>query len=161
MQQDLSVVLLRHLEPILEMLRHTILNCPDEVFAGDKLLVREQLYHSLVGMDVWFTDKPSHYNFNEVLDLDAAQMHKIAPDTISRRFLLSYLGKIEHKLAAMPMTAEQLLEVREMGGREITYLDQCFVQMRHVQHHLGEMDEIMREHNLPLLEWKGYGEYLN
>jgi hypothetical protein len=160
MQQDLSVVLLRHLKPILEMLRHTILSCPDQVFAGDKLLVREQLYHALVGMDVWFTDKPSHYNFDEILDIEAAQMHKIAPSNVSRRFLLSYLGKIEHKLAAIPMTTEKLLEVREMGGREITYLDQCFVQMRHVQHHLGEIDEIMRGHKLPLLEWKGYGEYL-
>ena len=161
MQQDLSVVLLRHLKPILEMLRHTILNCPEQVFAGNKLLVREHLYHSLVGMDVWFSDRPNHYDFNEILDIDAAQMHKVAPDAISRRFLLAYLGKIEHKLAAMPMTTAELLEMRDMGGREITYLDQYLVQMRHVQHHLGEMDEIMREHNLPLLEWKGYGDHLS
>ncbi|TXH61016.1 MAG: hypothetical protein E6Q84_03645 [Thiothrix sp.] len=160
MQQDLSVVVLRHLKPILEMLRYTILNCPEQVFAGDKLLVREQLYHALVGMDVWFTDKPSDYNFSEILDIKAAQMHKIAPANISRRFLLSYLGKIEHKLAAIPMNWDKLLEIRSMGDREITYLDQCFVQMRHVQHHLGEIDEIMRSHNLPLLEWRGYGEYM-
>lgn len=158
MQQDLSVVVLRHLKPILEMLRHTILTCPEQVFAGDTLLVREQLYHALVGMDVWFTDKPIHYNFSEILDIKAAQMHKIAPANISRRFLLSYLGKIEHKLANIPMSTDKLLEIREMSGREITYLDQCLVQMRHVQHHLGEIDEIMRSHHLPLLEWKGYGE---
>ncbi|HPY41252.1 MAG TPA: hypothetical protein PLM98_12095, partial [Thiolinea sp.] len=83
--------------------------------------------------------------------------HKLAPENISRRFLLAYLGKVEHKLATMPMTNEQLLEKREMDGFEITYLDQCFVQMRHVQHHLGEIDEIMRSHHLPLLLWKGYG----
>lgn len=157
MQQDLSVVLLRHLKPILEMLRYTILNCPDEVFSGEKILVREQLYHSLVGMDVWFSDHPNHYPFNEIPDMESAYMHKVAPDNISRRFLLSYLGKVEHKLALMPMSAEQLLEKRQMDDSEITYLDQCFVQMRHVQHHLGEIDEIMRSHGLPLLEWKGYG----
>ncbi|SKA94336.1 hypothetical protein SAMN02745130_03655 [Thiothrix eikelboomii] len=160
MQQDLSVVVLRHLKPILEMLRHTILTCPEQVFAGDKILVREQLYHALVGMDVWFSDKPNEYNFNEILDIKAAQMHGIAPPHISRRFLLAYLGKIEHKLAAMPMKPEKFLEIREIGGREMTYLDQCLVQMRHVQHHLGEVDEIMRSHQLPLLEWRGYGEYL-
>jgi hypothetical protein len=44
-----------------------------------------------------------------------------------------------------------------MNGDELTYLDQCFVQMRHVQHHLGEIDEIMRSHNLPLIRWYGYG----
>ena len=160
MQQDLSVVILRHLKPILEMLRHTILTCPEQVFAGDKMLVREQLYHALVGMDVWFTDQPSDYNFNEILDIKAAQMHGIAPTSISRRFLLAYLGKIEHKLAAIPMSPERFLEIRQMGGREITYLDQCLVQIRHVQHHLGEVDEIMRRHQLPLLEWRGYGEYI-
>lgn len=157
MQQDLSVVLLRHLKPILEMLRQTILTCPEEVFAGDKILVREQLYHALVGMDIWFTDHPSNYPFNEILDMEAAQMHKLAPANISRRFLLSYLGKVEHKLAAMPMSMEKLLEKRDMNGDELTYLDQCFVQMRHVQHHLGEIDEIMRSHNLPLIRWYGYG----
>lgn len=160
MQQDLSVVLLRHLKPILDMLRQTILDCPGEVFAGDQLLVREQLYHSLVGMDVWFSEQPNYYPFNQILDLEAAQMHKLAPTSISRRFLLAYLGQVEHKLAVLPLTSEKLLEVRDMGGREITYLDQCFVQIRHVQHHLGEIDEIMRTHKLPLLEWKGYGGYV-
>lgn len=157
MQQDLSVVLLRHLKPILEMLRFTILNCPEEVFAGNKLLVREQLYHSMVGMDIWFSQQPHQYPFDEIIDMEAAQMHKVAPTNISRRFLLAYLGKIELKLEAMPMTTEQLLEKRDMNGAEITYLDQCLIQIRHVQHHLGEMDEIMRSHSLPLLEWKGYG----
>lgn len=158
MQQDLSVVLLRHLKPILAMLRQTILTCPETVFSGDKLLVREHLYHSLVGMDIWFSQNPSHYPFHRIVDMEAAQMHKIAPDSISRRFLLSYLGQVEYKLANMPMSTEKLLEKREMEGEEITYLDQCFIQMRHVQHHLGEIDEIMREHHLPLLKWQGYGK---
>lgn len=157
MQQDLSVVLLRHLKPILEMIRQTILTCPEEVFSGDKLLVREQIYHSLVGMDVWFSDRPDQYPFNEIPDMAVAYMHTVAPENISRRFLLAYLGKVEHKLNMMPMSAEQLLTKRDMDGSEITYLDQCFIQMRHVQHHLGEIDEIMRDHALPLLEWKGYG----
>lgn len=157
MQQDLSVVLLRHLKPILEMLRQTILNCPDEVFSGEKILVREQLYHSLVGMDVWFSCHPNQYPFKEIPDMEVAYMHKLAPENISRRFLLAYLDQVEHKLAKLPMSSEQLLEKREMDGFEITYLDQCLIQMRHVQHHLGEIDEIMRDHSLPLLEWQGYG----
>lgn len=157
MQQDLSVVLLRHLKPILEMLRQTILTCPEEVFSGDKVLVREQLYHALVGMDIWFSKEPNEYPFSEILDMEVAYMHKVAPANISRRFLLAYLGKIEHKLDAMPMAIDRLLEKREMNGFELTYLDQCLVQIRHVQHHLGEIDEIMRSHNLPLLQWKGYG----
>lgn len=158
MQQDLSVVLLRHLKPILTMLRQTILTCPDAVFSGDKLLVREQLYHSLVGMDIWFSHEPSQYPFHQILDMEAAQMHKIAPESISRRFLLSYLGKVEYKLSNMPMSTEKLLEKREMDDEEITYLDQCFIQIRHVQHHLGEIDEIMRDNQLPLLKWQGYGK---
>jgi hypothetical protein len=56
------------------------------------------------------------------------------------------------------MNTEKLLEKREIDGEEITYLDQCFIQIRHVQHHLGEIDEIMRDNQLPLLKWQGYGK---
>lgn len=158
MQQDLSVVLLRHLKPILTMLRQTILSCPDHVFSGDKLLVREQLYHSLVGMDIWFSHEPNHYPLQQILDIEAAKMNKAAPESISRRFLLSYLGKLEYKLEKMPMSTDKLLEKRELDGGEITYLDQYLIQIRHVQHHLGEIDEIMRNNQLPLLKWQGYGD---
>ena len=140
------------------MLRYAILNCPEEVFAGNKLLVREQLYHSLVGMDIWFSEHPQDYPYHEIVDREAAEMHKIAPPNISRKFLLAYLGQIEHKFASLKLDSENLLELREMGGFELTYLDQCLIQLRHVQHHLGEIDEIMRIHHLPLLKWRGYGE---
>lgn len=157
MQQQLSVVLLRHTQPVLDMLRDTILTCPDDVFAGDKILVREHLYHAMVGMDIWLSYSPQNYPLSDIADLPAAQLQKIAPATFSREFLLAYVGKLETKLNALPVESSQLLEKRDMDGHEITFLDQCLIQIRHVQHHLGEIDEIMRSHGKPLLKWKGYG----
>lgn len=157
MQQSLSIVLMRHLMPIFDMVKYTILHCPEDAFAGDEPLAREHLYHALVGMDIWLSTDPQTYAFQQISELEAAQMHKLASENISRRYLLAYTGQIEEKAKALPISDEKLLEIRHVYEHEITYLDQCLLQIRHVQHHLGEIDDIMRRFKYPLLKWKGYG----
>ena len=152
-----TVVLLRHMRPILDMLRYAVLNTPEEAFAGSGIEVREHLYHSMVGMDIWLSHRPEDYPLSDVTDLLAAQLQKAAPNAISRRFLLAYVGKLEARVDALPATLEGLLEKRQINGGEITILDQCLMQVRHVQHHLGAVDEILRRKGFPVVDWYGYG----
>ncbi len=157
MQQLLSVVLLRHLRPITAMLRHAILQCPDEAFAATgQILVREHLYHAMTGMDVWLSPAPDQYPVDTILENTAAQLQGSASENISRPFLLAFVGKLEARIEALPTDAEGLLEKRSFQGHELTFMDQCFSQIRHVQHHLGAIDEILRNQNEPVLEWSGY-----
>ena len=156
----LPTVVRRHFTPMLAMARDVLTHCPDEVLMQPYLDIREHLYHALVGMDVWLTADPSNYPFDAIVDDDAAQLKRQGPasDRITRRYLLDYVDRLETKVAALPDDADVFLADQEIRGRTFTLLDRCLGQLRHVQHHLGVVNEKLRRQDLDAVEWVGYGE---
>jgi len=53
---------------------------------------------------------------------------------------------------------EALLADREIRGRTFTLLDRCLTQLRHVQHHLGVVNEKLRRQGVDAADWVGYDE---
>ncbi|MBN1246346.1 MAG: hypothetical protein JXC32_01750 [Anaerolineae bacterium] len=154
----LSEIVRRHFAPTLAMLREAITTCPEPVFVDPALLVREHIYHALVGMDVWLTPNPADYAFNAIVDDDAAELRAPATDRISREFLQAYLAQVEDKIAHLPDEADAYFAVITLRDREFTLLDRCLGQLRHAQHHIGVVNEKLRRRGVEAVAWRGYGE---
>ena len=141
---------------MLAMVEQVIASCPDEQFARRDIGVKEHVYHALVGMAVWLLRDPREYRFDQIVDGGAAELDGPAHDRVSKAFLLDYVRQIEKKVQSIPAEADDLLVVQTIMGKDLTFLDRCLGQLRHVQHHLGAANEILRAHGNPLTEWKGY-----
>ena len=143
---------------MVSMVREVIDKCPDELFAPQAIGVREQVYHVLVGMDVWLHPDPSQYPFDKIVDGEAAQLNQLASDEISRAFLRGYLEDIEKKIEELLVQSRDPLEIRAFMGKEFTVLDLSLSQLRHAQHHIGVVNQMLHVHGSPIVEWRGYGE---
>jgi hypothetical protein len=155
----LPTIVRRHFTPMLAMIRDVLTRCPDAVLMQPQLDVREHLYHALVGMDVWLTADPGTYPFDAIVDDAAAQLKGgPASDRITRQYLLDYVARLAAKVAALPEDGEALLAEQEIRGRTFTLLDRCLGQLRHVQHHLGVVNEKLRRQGVDAAAWAGYGE---
>lgn len=154
----LTQVIQRQFRPLLEMLHASIEACPDEAFTGEQIGLREHIYHALVGMDVWMSPDPTRYPFDQIVDDGAAQLERAASSRISRQFLIDCLGRVEAKVSALPEDSTEFFRVAMLRGKPFTLLDRCLGQLRHVQHHIGAVNEILRSQGRNLVEWRGYGE---
>ncbi len=156
--RTIAEIIKRQFGPQLEMVRVALNGCPDSVFDEDEIGLREHLYHVLVGIDVWFTEDPFAYPFDEIVEQDASNLKAPAGGKLSKELLLDYLDRMIEKTNALPDNNEAYLEPANIRGREFTMLDRCIAQFRHIQHHLGVFNERMRAHGLSTVPWKGFGE---
>jgi hypothetical protein len=155
---SLSEVVRRQFAPMLSMLRDVIDTCPDEIWLEPELGVREHLYHTLVGMDIWLSPDPALYPFDQIVEDDAAELRSPATAAISRGFLLDYLDRVEMRVADLPMPDAAYLTPHLLRDSEFTLLDRCLGQFRHTQHHVGLINEKLAARGAAAVDWRGYGE---
>jgi len=156
--RTVAEIVKRQFGPQLEMVRAAVLACPADAFEGGKIGPREHLYHALVGMDVWLTEDVSSFPFDRIVDRDAAELRGPASSAVSRSFLLEYVDRLIAKVDALADDDAALLSPSSARGGEFTLLDRCIAQFRHVQHHVGVVNTMLRERKLPAVRWLGYGE---
>ncbi len=154
----LSVVVRRHFDPMLAMLREVVVTCPDALFTSSALGIRQHVYHTLVGMDIWLSPDPRVYPFDEIAEGDAAEFGAPLSDRISRAFLLAFLERLEARVAALPDDDAAYLDEVTLRGRRFTFLDRCLGQLRHAQHHIGVINERLCRQGEREVDWQGYGE---
>lgn len=155
---SLHDVVVRHFIPTLAMLREIVETCPDAVWDEPQIGVREHVYHVLVGADVWLSPDVASYPFDQIVDDDGAEFRAPASAAISRDYLLAYVDLITARVAALPESDAELLAVQLLRGREFTLLDRCLGQFRHMQHHIGVINEKLRVRGASAVDWQGYGE---
>jgi hypothetical protein len=157
---SLPIIIRRHFTPMLAMTRDILTRCPEAVLMQPQLDIREHLYHALVGMEIWLSPDPMAYPFDTIVDDDAAQLERQGPasDRITRPYLLDMVDRLEAQVAALPDDAGAFLTDQEIRGRTFTLLDRCLGQLRHVQHHLGVVNEKLRRQHIEAADWVGYGE---
>jgi hypothetical protein len=154
----LSVVVRRHFDPTLAMLREVVVTCPDSLLTRSAIGIREHVYHIMVGMDIWLSPDPRAYPFDEIVESDAAEFGAPLSDRISRAFLLAYLERLEASIAALPDDDVAYLDEVTLRGRHFTLLDRCLGQLRHAQHHIGVINERLSRQDEREVDWQGYGE---
>ena len=156
-------VLRRHLEPTLEMLRQTIHACPDALWDArdDGPPFWQFAYHALAGVDFWLSDSPQAFAFPSFHTREALiESGETPAEALPRQQIEAYLEQVTAKSRALldRLTPAALLQETEFAGRPWTTADRILLQIRHVQHHVGQLNAALKRAVGGAPGWVGFNE---
>ena len=133
-----------------DMLENAVVACPDELW-GDRARQPEYwyiIYHTLFFLDFYLSDTaegfapPSPFGLEE---LDPAGV--LPPRVYTKEELLKYLAHCREKCRAAIRALTEDKALRQCGALRpgLTYLELYLYTMRHVQHHAGQLNFILRQ----------------
>ncbi|MCT2535141.1 DinB family protein [Aquibacillus koreensis] len=141
------------------MLEQMIDMCPDDLWYEQKdgFVFWQQLLHALTGMNFWF--RLDNETFIEPFENKKVypELQHVAEDPLSRQELFSYKEEVKATVEAYFANKDDAwLQKRSVVFKSLTNLDIIFGQVRHVQHHVGYCNSILREHNKGVVKWLDY-----
>ena len=156
-------ILRRHLDPTLEMLSQALHACPDELWDArdDGPPFWQYVYHALVGVDFWLSDSPQAFAFPAFHTREALiESGETPEEALSREQIEGYLEQVTAKSRAFlhRLTPETLLQETEFVGQSWTAADRILVQVRHVQHHVGQLNTVLKRKVGKAPGWLGFNE---
>ncbi len=151
----LSVVLLRHLEPAVDMLEAAILACPEHMWQREGTISpAEHIYHTISSLDFWIRDHVEPFQPPPFHDENAAMMSGPAQKSLDKSALHEYLVRMRAKCRGQLTASDQdLLAENEICGKPLSLADRCLMQIRHVQHHVGVLHRIIHAETAADLPW--------
>jgi hypothetical protein len=137
------------------MLKNAITLWPEERWATDKRFFYTA-YHCLVFLDYYLTipaqnmSSPLPFTFVPDSEIPAGALDDIVPDRIyTKAELLAWLQSCREKCHTVVtgLTEAQLQErwIETNGGRTFPVLELLLYNMRHVQHHAGQLGMMLRQ----------------
>lgn len=164
-EDDLSLVeVLRwHYAPTIEMLRRAVRRCPDDLWDARRegATLWKHAYHAIFCLDVWLRDSPEGFLPPPFHTRDALLETGLAPSvTLSCEQIEGYLARVDARCAAFfgELTPDMLVQESEFFGKVWTVADRILVQIRHVQHHVGHMNCMLKRGAGEAVPWLGYNE---
>lgn len=158
----LRAVIISQYLSALEMLRQTILNCPESFWRSTTL--RNQLwrvaYHALFYVHLYLQPSvddfvPWHKHRNEVESYIAAEPEQPDAQPYSREDVLEYLdyctAEVRSRIAVVDFSAPS-----GFPWYPITKLELQFVNIRHIQQHTGELSEQLSDKTGNTIRWVGF-----
>ena len=134
----------------IDMLENAIRACPDELW--DDRTRQPQLwylaYHTLFFLDFYLADAaegfapPAPFTLSE-LDFDGALPERVYQKTELLSFLEHGRNKARDRIDAL--TPETAAERCDYGWFEPTRLEALLYNMRHVQHHVAQLNLLLRQ----------------
>ena len=145
----------------IDMLRNAIMMCPEDYFNSNKKFFYKA-YHCILFLDYYLTIPPTHFSpllpfsFTTAEDIPKDAVDDLVPDRIySQNELLSYvqMAKIKCHDLIFSLTGEKLTQswIKEpdqiVAGATMnfTVLDILLFNLRHVQHHIGQLNQLLRQ----------------
>jgi hypothetical protein len=157
----------------IDMLKQTIILCPDGLWQKDKRFFL-LTYHTTIFLDYYLTNPVRDFVPNlPFVITDSSKLPGEAVDDVipnrlySKEEVLSYLSVIREKCRKMTiqLTKEKLME-KWIEDDEIdlhglcpsividyTILDILFYNFRHIQHHVGQLNYILRQEINTASDW--------
>lgn len=139
----------------LDMLSDSIGTCPDAIWQSDGRF-SQMAYHTLFFLDYYLTkepvgfSQPSHFSYSEFEE---------EPELVifSKAELILYLNDCRSKARDFIFsTDEDLLEKRwinESKTMDFSMLEILLYNLRHVQHHVGQLNLLLRQTSLQAPDW--------
>ncbi len=142
----------------LNSIRKLVNTCPDDAWtcADDGVTFWQHAYHALIGVPFWLRLTDDDFAWPDFHCEDAALMRPNPKPVITREQMLSYLDDCDAvaKRCCDAMTDAQLLEPHEFLGKPNTWAERWFGQVRHIQHHIGVMNNMLHRHANKTVEWQ-------
>jgi hypothetical protein len=158
----------------IDMLINVISNCPDNYFTTNKRFYY-LAYHSVVFLDYYLSIPPK--DFSPILTFTMKDKDQRPPESIgdmipdkiySRQELIDYLkhSRMKYKKLIGSLTNEEKLNIRftegnQEGDMDYPILEILLYNLRHTQHHIGQLYLIMRQDLNKHMEWAFRVDELN
>ncbi len=157
------LILRRHFEPTLEMLRQAIEACPEELWddRDEGPAFWQYAYHTLFWLDLWLSDSLAAFQAPPFHTRDALLEAGEAPSvTYPPQQLGAYLEQVYAKCALFfeGLTPDNVTQESEFFGRMWAAGDRILAQLRHIQHHVGHMNGLLKRRVGVSPGWVGYNE---
>lgn len=166
MTDQIQESLWRQFGASIDMLMNVIAGCPEDYLATNKRFYY-LAYHSVLFLDYYLTIPPK--DFSPILSFTMQEANKrpqesigdLIPDKIySRQELTDYLRtsrlkckKIIESLADSEKLDGRFTEGDQEADMDYSILEILLYNMRHTQHHTGQLNLIMRQDLNKHLEW--------
>jgi len=157
MDYSFKEILWKQFGASLDMLRNTISMCPEELFVSNKRFFY-MTYHTLVFLDYYLTlppdsfSSPLPFTIKDSEEIPDEALDDVIPNKFySKTELLEYLQHGHNKCHALisNLTSEKLrerfVEPPGEGAMDYSLLEILLYNMRHVQHHVGQLNLLLRQ----------------
>jgi len=150
----------------IDMLINVISNCPDNYFTTNKRFYY-LAYHSVIFLDYYLSIPPK--NFSPVLTFTIKDKEERPPESIgdmipdkiySRQELIDYLkeSRLKCKKIIDGLTDIEKFDIRFTEGNQEDDMDYSIFEillynLRHTQHHVGQLNLIIRQDLNKHMEW--------
>jgi hypothetical protein len=150
----------------IDMLINVISTCPDEYLATNKRFYY-LAYHSVVFLDYYLSIPPT--DFSPILPFTIKDEDQRPPESIddvvpdkiySKQELIAYLKNSRSKCKELieGLTDDEKLNIRftegdQEGDMDYPILEILLYNLRHTQHHTGQLNLLMRQDLNKHMEW--------
>lgn len=144
----------------LEMLENALLACPEELW-GDRSRQPEFWYlvdHTLFWLDLYLSGSVKGFTPPAPFTLDELDPTGLLPDRVyTKDELRSYLAHGRRKCEATleTLTEEKARAYCVFGWGELSFLELLLYNLRHVQHHAGQLNLLPRQRTDSVPGWVG------
>lgn len=144
----------------IEMLENSIQACPDALW-GDRSRKPEFWYlvfHTLFFLDLYLSQSEEGFQPPPPFTCSELDPTGILPErSYTKAEILDYLehGRAKCRAALGALSVERAAEVRRFGSIEGDVLELLLYNMRHVQHHVGQLHLILRQETDFAPSWVG------
>jgi hypothetical protein len=167
MTNQLQESLWRQFGASIDMLTNVILNCPDNYFSTNKRFYY-LAYHSVLLLDYYLSIPPT--DFRPILPFTIKEKDQRPPDSIgdmipdmifTKQELLDYLhrARVKCKQLIEGLTEDTILNTRftegeQEGDMDYSILEILLYNLRHTQHHIGQLNLIIRQDLDKHMDWE-------
>jgi len=162
----------------IDMLKNIIIICPDKIWQNEKKIFY-MTYHTIIFLDYYLTNPVMDfapvlpYTIGDSNHLPAEAIDDVLPNQFySKEELLNYLSAIREKCKKLiTVTPIEKFGDRWITDEEITMHDLCpslvtdyslieiiFYNFRHIQHHIGQLNLLLRQKANIAAEWISQSE---
>ena len=171
MEDRLKEIIWKQFGASIDMLKNALTLCPEELFNSNKKFFYIS-YHTLLFLDYYLTIPPT--GFSSPLPYTHQEPGEVPEDAVddmvparfySKLELLAYLASTRKKCQALTtgLTEKKLLEPwmlapDQIAGRStmnFSILEILFYGLRHVQHHVGQLNLLLRQQLNTAPGWVG------
>ncbi|MBI5059677.1 DinB family protein [candidate division KSB1 bacterium] len=150
MDSSIRTILWQQFGAAIDMLENAIRACPAELW-GRRSLVPEYwytAYHTLFWLDYYLSESPATFAPPPPFNLDEMDPAGLLPDRVyTQAELLNYLaygrGKCRARIASL--TEETVQHRFRAGRKDFNVVEILLYNMRHVQHHAGQLNLLLRQ----------------
>jgi hypothetical protein len=143
---ELKLILWRQFGAVIEMLESSICVCPESFW--DQKEFWYNAYHTIFWLDYYATKEPETYSCPEPFSLSEFDPKGILPERLySKKELLDYLEYSRKKVFFLiqDLNEETSKERFITKNKDYNRIEMILYSMRHAQHHVGQLNLLLRQ----------------